>query len=644
MDRLSKIERALASQDRGSTSSSTIDPALAFTNLRPLIPSSQYEREELPNGPISMDSVDLLDPIKTFRATIASLQALTNEAASALPLTKAADGGSSSVGVFETDFPHLDAIHRAILSEQDAEALFEFFYARCAPWVPIMDIKLDRNVQHVRKRSPILFHAICAVAAYYSSTLNARCLAVYTALVRLLDELLGHTLLAPKAGDLTVDFVKAVIISNLYKPIQSTPGMPLSNDCHVHSKVNDGSSYLLNGLAAFLAHRVSLNTSPNSLMAFHPDGPTVETISACRCYYGMIIMDSQASLQSGRIPNSLEIEEALKSARVFANLNAQPSDARIAATLELFSIARRVAFLRLQRQDVLDIAFIEERNLELDRWHSFWQPLFRQIVASGGVEGEDSSIKTMFNFLYPYIRFRVNSFGLRFWLDARNSRPFDMSTEARKILTIALSAVEELCFKFSVESWQADGSRAVTWPPTYEPSRYPALNADMELAQTFMTAPDTYLSVMATFPVLFATKLFCEGLLTLDMEIIAKGDQPVLYEAGCGKDTKICRLILLAADFLDLASPNPDHFCKLQSKVLRKVREVLGVHGPKNIAFASSTSSSPNMTQVDDDLLSRFLIGDLSGKNAADIAHAFENINSLMGWDLAKHLVALKNN
>ena len=125
----------------------------------------------------------------------------------------------------------------------------------------------------------------------------------------------------------------------------------------------------------------------------------------------------------------------------------------------------------------------------------------------------------------------------------------------------------------------------------------------------------------------------------MDLEFLPQGSPVEFHSLGYAKNSKICRLVLVVAEFLDLASPHPQHFCCLQAKVLKKVRQVIG-RGSREIPFRM------NGGEAYEDLLSRYLIGDNSVRGEGEespIDMIFDDINRLMGWDFPKNMVAVEN-
>ena len=93
------------------------------------------------------------------------------------------------------------------------------FFQNIQPWAALLSTSLDRDPRLVRDRSPLLFHAILLLTLYYRERTPVN-LQLYRAVSTILDSILAPQILCPQPDQLSFDFVRAVQLLILYKPVQ----------------------------------------------------------------------------------------------------------------------------------------------------------------------------------------------------------------------------------------------------------------------------------------------------------------------------------------------------------------------------------------------------------------------------------------
>lgn len=235
---------------------------------------------------------------------------------------------------YEPDVP--DAISRGFVTVEEAQQLFDFYFQRCAQWTPPLEFHNDRNMYHVRRRSTFLFHSILAVASYFCYVPQGENgLRKYYAIVTTLVESLAPIVVCPNPAELTVDLLMGLLICILWKPVRCGSQMQLGpagfSELQAQSKINPSSGYVLGGLALRIAQLLSLNRKACQLASPPNDK---DTVSACRLWLWINLIDSQSALAEGKQP-ALDASDALRNTRLFASCKSKPGDVRLAAMVEL---------------------------------------------------------------------------------------------------------------------------------------------------------------------------------------------------------------------------------------------------------------------------------------------------------------------
>lgn len=235
---------------------------------------------------------------------------------------------------YEPDVP--DAISRGFVTVEEAQQLFDFYFQRCAHWTPPLEFHNDRNMYHVRRRSTFLFHSILAVSSYFCYVPQGENgLRKYYAIVTTLVESLAPIVVCPNPAELTVDLLMGLLICILWKPVRCGSQMQLGpagfSDLQAQSKINPSSGYVMGGLALRIAQLLSLNRKASNLSSPPNDK---DTMSACRMWLWINLIDSQNALAEGKQP-ALDASDALRNTRLFASCKSKAGDVRLAAMVEL---------------------------------------------------------------------------------------------------------------------------------------------------------------------------------------------------------------------------------------------------------------------------------------------------------------------
>ncbi|BGP38801.1 hypothetical protein JCM10449v2_002738 [Rhodotorula kratochvilovae] len=493
-----------------------------------------------------------------------------------------------------------DVLGRGIMTLEECDAEFDFYFENIQPWSALLSTTLDRHPLVVRERSPLLFHAILLLTLYYRPRTPANII-LYRAVSSILDSILAPQILCPQPDQLSFDFVRAVHLLLLYKPVQysalNARGISDTAQIESASKMNIRASWMLRLLvsrvSAFIGLPSIASTFAQAFANQHITPIPDEIISQQRLYLGCVFHESHGALQSGKSANFTP-QDACRTTRLFAQLRRQPSDVRLAASVEL--VAHAAAALNART----DAGVLEEDDLrrfddELDAWHEYWAPLLASAQAHDGTD------PVAWSLWYPYASFtRLSLRGAAFnkWKAERKARALAargatpgvpmLGDDERESIALAVDVAQEMMLAITVDG--ADlrsgrkGARA-EWRSETGP-----LVPDAEVVRTLKWATDSLTCVMFSYPLIFLAKLANEGLLRSDLSVIAPGSTP-LPPSALSPDDRLCRLFQLGADLLDAIAPNPHHPSVRQAAFLRKVLDA-AISGRRAV---TSAPSSPNL-------------------------------------------------
>lgn len=174
------------------------------------------------------------------------------------------------------------------------------------------------------------------------------------------------------------------------------------------SKLNGSSSATLYSLTIRVAFATSLQLSPNHFAKVFLPGtpPPPATLGDLRLWLWLCVVDTHGALTTGRAI-SVDMNEALRVTRMLAALKAQPADARLAATVELYGVAKgAISSHWYKAGGTAPIPAYELRkfNRELDEWEAYWRP--EMLLAA---ELGDLYAMTVVNTFANLVRLIVNS-------------------------------------------------------------------------------------------------------------------------------------------------------------------------------------------------------------------------------------------
>lgn len=167
-----------------------------------------------------------------------------------------------------------------------------------------------------------------------------------------------------------------------------------------------------------------------------------ELISEQRLYFSGVFHESHGALQSGKPANFIP-HESLKTTRLFAALRTQPSDVRLAASVELAATAA-TALARRQDGDVVEKEDLARFDEEMDAWHEYWRPVlateFRSPngnpsgahMGSGDntAHGERDSLAWIATYPYAaFVRVVINGFAFTRWKAEKKQRSQQLRRE-----------------------------------------------------------------------------------------------------------------------------------------------------------------------------------------------------------------------
>ncbi|GAA5912388.1 uncharacterized protein JCM6883_005652 [Sporobolomyces salmoneus] len=512
------------------------------------------------------------------------------------------------------DYGAPDVLRRGVLRQEECQQLFDFFFLSIHPWLMNFSLDSDRDALAVRARSPLLFHVILLLSTAYSSTFPSQ---LHLTLVTFTNNILAPQILSPQPHELSTDFIRALNLLNLYKPVQLGPRRAEGKDDAEAirvSKVNGMASWMLQGILARTAERLQLAGSVSKFSRAYSASASGTPIPHAllrdlRLYYCLLWQDVQGNVQSGRKCN-MEGAQALTTTRLFSSLNAQPYDVRLAASVEMTEIARPILrSAAYEKTRMIPRADLERFNSGMKSFEETWVPiLIRQLSV-------DPLAMTVVCPFKEFVVMQLNATCYCYWKkeakmyagSSGNSesgsgtgggmmggsdggRPGSSHSErTRRLkdgpprglydwefdgLTRCVQAAESLVFALSEESRVPGAWRKVQWEEAERSDGWRKLVLDDQIVEQSRWGMDAITCISYVFPLVFLAKLVNEGLLTTNLKLLRHAaPQPAwLYTQ------KLPRLLELGSSFLDAISPNSHHPARSQAQVLRTLIDT-GVKG-----------------------------------------------------------------
>ncbi|KAK4046153.1 hypothetical protein OIV83_006294 [Microbotryomycetes sp. JL201] len=478
-----------------------------------------------------------------------------------------------------------DVIARGILSAEECDASFKIFFRLVEPWFLLLDIERDSDAMAVRRRSPFLFHAILLTTAYYLMDTSQRGATVYHSLMSLVNEIVAPMIISTQPYHLRTDTVKALILLLLYKPVQfaSLHAAEITDPEHAEQmcKLSATSSSTLWGVVLRTSHTIVLHNSPNAFAKIY--SPTIkpppEILSSLRTWLWTCVVDTHGALTTSRV-GVVDMTDALKVVRMFASLQAQPGDVRIASHVELYGCAKAVMssswFLSPATKSVSEHE-LRRFNRSLDEWEEYWAIELTKVANQG-----DALAPTVISTWRNLVQIIVNSVVFTRWRATRKSNVMkgvpglpQLSTGEWSFLQQLVDAFERLVFALCEESRCADSPlRRVQWQPRDENGLRPPLTLDKNVVEMYRTSYDPVSAVGFIYPLILVTKMANAGLTICELECspkiwdkVGSPGQPKRLVRGA----KLHRLLDLGADFLEAIAPTRTHPARKHSRMLRTI-------------------------------------------------------------------------
>ncbi|KAK4050151.1 hypothetical protein OIV83_003722 [Microbotryomycetes sp. JL201] len=479
-----------------------------------------------------------------------------------------------------------DVLGRMLMTQQECEAEFEIYFKNLQPWTMMLSSTLDNRALQVRERSPLLFHVVLLLTVYYRPRTPEN-VNLYRIISSVVDAILAPQILCPQPDSLSPDFVRAIHLLLLYKPVQMTMfnarGLQDVSTIEHLSKMNVRASWILRLLTSRVSAFIGL---PSAVTAFarafanqHVAPIPDQIVAEQRLYFACIFHESHGALQSGK-PSNFVPHEALKTTRLFAKLKKQPEDVRLAASVELAAVAASV-LSRKQDNDLIDREDLQRFDLEMQEWSHFWLPV---------LAAERDSDPLAWTTTHPYaafIRVVINGFAFTRWktqkkdMLAQGLAPLTLSDDERLSISMAIQAAESILLAISLEGKVFDRERGIvtSWDHVG-----PTLTADPTRVDRLRWSTDSISCVVFSYPLIFLAKIANEGLLGTDLELLSPSKVPTPLSPMSPSD-KLCRLLQLGADFLDAIAPSPFHPAVKQAAFLRRIRDA-GISGRRSVISA----------------------------------------------------------
>ncbi|GAA6049863.1 hypothetical protein JCM3770_004220 [Rhodotorula araucariae] len=537
-------------------------------------------------------------------AEAGAVSALASAKLSAPSAGQQEDGGVSAgeemLGMPDWTSARPDALERGIMTVEECQQVFDCYFTNLQPWSALLSTTLDRQPLDVRARSPLLFHVVLLVTLYYQPRTRAN-LARYCAVSSLVDALLSPQILCPQPSDLSHDFVRAVHLVLMYKPVQyarlEACGVTEASAVESASKMNVCASWMLRLLVSRVSSFIGLpsiaDTFTRAVANQHFTPVPDALVSQQRLYLDCVFRELQGALQSGKSANFTP-QAATRTTRLFAQLARQPSDVRLAASVELVAHAAEAL-----AAGVPSSATLRTFDATLAAWSAYWRPRLAPHAAP------DDPVR--WSVFYPYAGFTrlvVRGSVLPAWrarredavraVGPRASLPLLTSDEYEGIAE-TVAVIEEMVLAVTAEGRALrDGEAGPDAPLPGGPAR---LAIDPSVAELLKWATDSVTCVMFSYPLILLAKLADEGLVHADLTVPAPGTRP-RSPARMAPDDKLCRLLELGADLLEAIAPSPAHPSRGQAAFLRKVRAArlspaAGGAAALEAPLASGTAAAP---------------------------------------------------
>lgn len=527
------------------------------------------------------------------------------------------------------DYGAPDALRRGLLTNEECQQLFDFFFASLHPWVMMFSLDEDRDPQTVRARSPLLFHTILLLSTAYSSPFPSQ---LHLTLVTFTNAIIAPQLLNPQPHELNTDFLRAVDLLNLYKPTQlvsrRAEGLDTTEAMRA-SKVNGLASWMLQGILGRTAERLELKETVTRFARAHSasmNGTPIprELVRDLRLYFWLLSNDVHGNVQSGRRCN-MEGGQALTVTRLFSSMHLQPYDVRLAASVEMFEVARPIlrsyAYERTRRIPKPDL---ERYNQGMRAFDETWVPTLLQQLPT------DPLAMTVISPFREFITLQFNATCYTSWKSNRlytgsssdsdggggGGRPSSSGgpeSRAKRLRTDGprglndwefeglqrcVKSAEFLVFSLSEESRTPGAWRSVQWEEAERSDGWRRLVLDDQIVNQSKWGMDAINCIAYIFPLVFLAKLVNDGILTTNLALLR---EPVPQPAW-QYTQKLPRLLELGAAFLDSVGTCEEHPSRSQAQVVRTLLETGIKTSPSKTADSAKAAHMKAATLAQDQL------------------------------------------
>lgn len=178
------------------------------------------------------------------------------------------------------------------------------------------------------------------------------------------------------------DLIRALSLLILWKPVPFASlyasGITEPDAAEQAAKLNGTSSAILGGVIIRTACSLSLPAITTTFAKSF--SPTIaiapQVISDLRLFYWLLVVDTHGALTTGRA-GQVDIQDALRTTRLFSSLKLQPFDVRLAATVELYATAKiAVSTVWTGAERTIAPHELRKFNKEMDDWEAYWtEPL-----------------------------------------------------------------------------------------------------------------------------------------------------------------------------------------------------------------------------------------------------------------------------
>ncbi|KAM0754849.1 hypothetical protein T439DRAFT_123529 [Meredithblackwellia eburnea MCA 4105] len=514
-----------------------------------------------------------------------------------------------------------DVIDKGLMTVAECEQEVELYFRQVHPWMVTLSIATDTSLAGLRAR-PLLFHSLILLSLYYRPRTREN-MFLYREVVSIVENLLGPIILCAQTDQLNSDLIRSLYLLLMYKPLQvnalGTRGIVDPAAVEQLSKMNTRASWMIRTMCGAISNRIGLPSITVTFARAFANQHNVpipdDIINDQRLYFAYIWHSMHGGLQSGASVDPIP-SDALKTTRLFATLRKEPSDVRLAASVELAAIASALLTTRLEG-DKVEAEDLARFDQEMDTWNDYWVPILN-------TQADDQLFYTT---QYPYaafVRVVVNGYSFSRWKTERkdawqraqsaaaasaaagsaNGRsplspppppPPTLSILDRESIARVVNATEGMILALTVEGRAElfSRGRSMAWSGVGS-----TLTLDKTVIERLRWSSDSLTCVVYSYSLILLAKLANEGLLRPDLQLIPALSPPLPIPLPPLDPTdKLSRLLEIGAQALDELAPNPHHPAKKQASFLRRIREA-ALGGRRSMFTSAPGSPKPHQPQL----------------------------------------------